>query len=814
MAYVRYIRNYLSGNTVNARNHWVEIKAFDDTGTNIAVNKTVTANFTPSHKPLTALVDNDTNTNNYIDGGTTANFYVQIDLGVSYNIRTITMWHYYNDGRKYHGNILQISEDGVNWQTVFDSNVQGEYAETSTGYTIDVSALESLEYKINIPCSININSNYSLIQGTEDLVPTLTSNTSATPIVVSASSIYNSTYDAWKAFNNTNLNNTDCWITVNGARTGWLKVDLGNPKMVYKYTITSRNDSSASTSSPKDWTFEGSNDNTNWVVLDTRTNETGWIANQKREYVFDNTTAYRYYRINISANVNGYYTAIAEMELMEILFNYDLPSSIYVADRSELLCSIRINPNNRLVAKYDIEPIYIELLPSTIDIEIPSELPCSMSVNPNNRLVGLVDIQPIPIITQNLLPDKDAFIREGVPKLNYGSEQQMLIGYSQDFNERYRSLISFDITQIPQGKNIVSAKLKIYVQENHTNQEIELLKATGKWEELGVTWDNQPDGELLQNYNIDIARGYIEFDVTNLVLDWYNKKIPNFGFILKAVDETIKNIKVFSTKESNINKPILEVQYKDTKVYSYGRNDVQGSMVVVQYANKNISGSLNIREYWKYGFISGSIHVHNQDMVECDITVTMPDLSSSLIVRQEGFSDIPATLLPRLKGLDDLYMFVAVSQPDLDSNIVIRQSDNSQILVDITARQKGDSLLNSYLIITHDTVPSTLDVYYSSDIFASVDVRKEALYNLNSSLVVQQFANKDIPSSMDVDYVSIIPCTLQCLSGYLKASINISYTGKKDVSVALSVNVKWASDLPTTLIVNNFIKKRSYVFIM
>jgi hypothetical protein len=81
---------------------------------------------------------------------------------------------------------------------------------------------------------------------------------------------------------------------------------------------------------PKDWTFEGSNDGTNWTVLDTQTNqvftttETTDNSNpvlpkqiftgNMNEYNFVNTTAYRYYRLNISAN-NGNPTFLGIQEL-------------------------------------------------------------------------------------------------------------------------------------------------------------------------------------------------------------------------------------------------------------------------------------------------------------------------------------------------------------------------------------------------------------------------------------------------------------------------------------------------------------------
>jgi len=149
---IRYIRNYLNGNSVAGWNHWVEIKAFDIYGNNVAQGKKVTANFTPStsFKPLSALVDNDVNTANYITSGqTNVQEYVQIDLGDLYFIEKIIMWHYYGDNRIYRGNILQVSVDGINWITIFDSNVDGEYAETASGFIADISGKIAQIYNLS-----------------------------------------------------------------------------------------------------------------------------------------------------------------------------------------------------------------------------------------------------------------------------------------------------------------------------------------------------------------------------------------------------------------------------------------------------------------------------------------------------------------------------------------------------------------------------------------------------------------------------------------------------------------------------------------
>ena len=149
-----------------------------------------------------------------------------------------------------------------------------------------------------------------------NLVPKLSSNTSAPPVVVSASSVYNSTTDAWKAFN---FNVAEYWAIASNTVAAWLQVDFGVPKIINKYAITARIGVSANLESPRTWTFEGSNDGTNWVVLDRRDYEIGWFEAQRREYVFNNSKAYRYYRINIINNNGGTSTTIGELELMFII---------------------------------------------------------------------------------------------------------------------------------------------------------------------------------------------------------------------------------------------------------------------------------------------------------------------------------------------------------------------------------------------------------------------------------------------------------------------------------------------------------------
>lgn len=131
----RYIRDITHSNNSYPGNHWVQMMAFDDSGNNVALNKT--AYNTEGLVVTPSITDGHTTSDVYYDeGGVTSERFVIVDLAALYNLRKIQVWHYYVDGRTYHENKTQVSTDGVNWVTVFDSAVSGEYQETPEGHEI------------------------------------------------------------------------------------------------------------------------------------------------------------------------------------------------------------------------------------------------------------------------------------------------------------------------------------------------------------------------------------------------------------------------------------------------------------------------------------------------------------------------------------------------------------------------------------------------------------------------------------------------------------------------------------------------------
>lgn len=156
-----------------------------------------------------------------------------------------------------------------------------------------------------------------VIVSDENVIPVMTSNNTPSG-VASASNIYNSTYDAWRAFTGTNIDFQDAWVTYTGITQGWLQYDFGYPIGIGKYTITSRNN--ATRGDLKSWTFEGSNDGfINEVhILDGKSDQPTWISNEKREFVFSNEMEFRYYRVNISEIYGANLMSIGELEMYEV----------------------------------------------------------------------------------------------------------------------------------------------------------------------------------------------------------------------------------------------------------------------------------------------------------------------------------------------------------------------------------------------------------------------------------------------------------------------------------------------------------------
>lgn len=142
---IRYVRDWLNGNSINNTNYWLNCEV---SGGNVNYASDITpTGYNNLDSPVTIEVTNPSyyTDNSFIDSeerdltryaSISSNDWccLQLDLGDVKSVDYIRIWHYYADEREYNHK-LQISQDGSNWQTLYDSEVQGRYTESNSGKT-------------------------------------------------------------------------------------------------------------------------------------------------------------------------------------------------------------------------------------------------------------------------------------------------------------------------------------------------------------------------------------------------------------------------------------------------------------------------------------------------------------------------------------------------------------------------------------------------------------------------------------------------------------------------------------------------------
>jgi hypothetical protein len=184
---------------------------------------------------------------------------------------------------------------------------------------------DTTKYKMNPVELVNIGNRQRIgvITGSVTKVsPTMTANNAPNPYVVSSQSDYSASYPAWKAMDGVTDQDLGMWSSADNSISvpPWWKIDFGSNVMVDGYKLMGYYTNSTY---PTAWTFYGSNDDSNWTQLDSRTTQTLPSGVLSDLYQFSNTTTHRYYKITITA-IYGPVTraVIGEIELYKsIVYN-------------------------------------------------------------------------------------------------------------------------------------------------------------------------------------------------------------------------------------------------------------------------------------------------------------------------------------------------------------------------------------------------------------------------------------------------------------------------------------------------------------
>jgi len=172
---------------------------------------------------------------------------------------------------------------------------------------------------------------------------------------------------------------------------------------------------------------------------------------------------------------------------------------------------------------------------------------------------------------KTLYPVADAWVNFNGKDIKYGTDIRLKVGSEecpgQEFPDRGRALIKFDLSAIPAGVVIESASLQLYLSSAYAGgaatNTISVHRVAGSWVETDVTWNNQPGHSATSYAATDVGLSsskWYTWDITGLVREWYNGVYSNYGLKLVSAAETTCNMRYFDSRE-NLYDPRLVITY-------------------------------------------------------------------------------------------------------------------------------------------------------------------------------------------------------------------------------------------------------------
>lgn len=228
------------------------------------------------------------------------------------------------------GNLVYVESDdnlyirkGNNWSTIWtnrgNSATNTCFIGPTSNHDFNIKTYNTLREKITSSGDVFIN--HLEVDDLEFAVGKPNNQTTA----LSSSITATASIGSWGAPNLSDNNNSTSWAPTGNFTTSmpqWCKHDYGgSTRVVTKYRIETSSVYNTGTTGPRSWTFEGSNDNSNWTILDTKTNV---YYTYSYETEIENLDAYRYYRLHCTYyRQNGNSIQIQNLKLYGQIFETD-----------------------------------------------------------------------------------------------------------------------------------------------------------------------------------------------------------------------------------------------------------------------------------------------------------------------------------------------------------------------------------------------------------------------------------------------------------------------------------------------------------
>ncbi len=171
------------------------------------------------------------------------------------------------------------------------------------------------------------------------------------------------------------------------------------------------------------------------------------------------------------------------------------------------------------------------VVPTDTDTPVPTQPPTETATAAAVVIPTLTTCNSIP--GSSLAAAADSYVDRTKPDQNFGSATTLYIRPTAGIDKR--ALVRFDLSSIPSGSQVLGAILYLY-NDQTGNYKVNLLQVTAPWDEMGVTWNNQPaanTGSPVGSFQLTNTKCTRAANLSNaLVQSWVDNPGSNYGVML------------------------------------------------------------------------------------------------------------------------------------------------------------------------------------------------------------------------------------------------------------------------------------------
>jgi len=220
----------------------------------------------------------------------------------------------------------------------------------------------------------------------------------------------------------------------------------------------------------------------------------------------------------------------------------------------------------------------------------------------------------------NISISNDTYSSQGNSNSNYGDDIVIQIMQESCCGTQYRGYINFTIT----NQTINTAKLYLHSYGSFYGQSISIYNSTSGWGEFTLTWNNQPNKNILLTTHV-LTNGWNSIDITDEIKGQMNGTKNKYGLI---IDETL---------DAAILKKIYSKEGEFTPFISLEVEKYVTTLNATSSTTKSVTMNLNrsddtINPVWfEYGLNTGN-YIYKTDNVT---------LSSGITTYSKKIDDFP-----------------------------------------------------------------------------------------------------------------------------------------------------------------------------